>query len=299
MDRLATALIRLGKFQEAVDWSIRAVDRSRTTPPNEVTTVLTNNLATLLMEQGDLEAAKRWAREAVATALQTTPLHHPNHELANTTLASIYAYRGDYARAEPISRSALFHLRRCLGESDVKVGLAAGNLAEIYRIQNRDREAIPLYFQAVAALGVESRRESWGILCARSGLMVFLSPIGRSAEAEHLASSVLKILQSTNAANDARAAILMQRMALLRLAQKDLAAARVAIERSLAIFEAISGAQSPQMIAPLKTYALILRAAKDRRSANRVDLRIRAITNAINGGTPSSRSARTSLRLPN
>jgi tetratricopeptide (TPR) repeat protein len=299
MDRLATALIRLGRFQEALDWSIRAVDRSRTTPPNEVTTVLTNNLATLLMEQGDLEAAKRWAREAVATALQTTPLHHPNHELANTTLASIYAYRGDYARAEPISRSALFHLRRCLGESDVKVGLAAGNLAEIYRIQNRDREAIPPYFQAVAALGVESRRESWGILCARSGLMVFLSPIGRSAEAEHLASSVLKILQSTNAANDARAAILMQRMALLRLAQKDLAAARVAIERSLAIFEAISGAQSPQMIAPLKTYALILRAAKDRRSANRVDLRIRAITNAINGGTPSSRSARTSLRLPN
>ena len=299
MDRLATALIRLGRFQEALDWSIRAVDRSRTTPPNEVTTVLTNNLATLLMEQGKTRTRLSAGRGKRSPRRCKQP--HSITRITNSpilTLASIYAYRGDYARAEPISRSALFHLRRCLGESDVKVGLAAGNLAEIYRIQNRDREAIPLYFQAVAALGVESRRESWGILCARSGLMVFLSPIGRSAEAEHLASSVLKILQSTNAANDARAAILMQRMALLRLAQKDLAAARVAIERSLAIFEAISGAQSPQMIAPLKTYALILRAAKDRRSATS-GFAYQGYHERHQRWTPSSRSARTSLRLPN
>lgn len=277
MDRLATALIRLGRFQDAVIWSTRAVDRSRTTPPNAVTSVLANNLATHLIERGDLDSAEQWAREAIAIVVQTTHLHHPNHELANLTLAGIHSYRGDYARAEPIFRSALFYLQRSLGESHIEVGLAAASLAEIYRLQNQDDEAIPFYLKAVAAMSNASLTDTWQIVSARSGLMLSLARVGRNAEAEELASSILETLQSANAPNDLRGAFLMQRIALLRLAQKNIPAARHFIERSVAISESVYGAQSPRMIGLLQTYALVLHADKDKQSARRTESRLKAI----------------------
>ena len=282
MDRLATALVRMGKLKDALPWSLRAVERSRTLAANPTTAILANNAAGLYLELGDVNAAERWAREAMLIATQTHRQNQPEPQLMWTTLASIHVYRGDFARAEPLFRSALFHIEMNYGPRHIEVGLAAGNLADIYRSQDRHAKAIEMYRKAIAVFESLPEVANRQMLWVRSGLMVSCAYSGRAAEAESLAGSALKIAEQTYTANDSSFAAVLHHVALVRLSQGDLASARQLCERALVILETTFGAESLRIIAPLQTYARIVRSAKDKHAANRIDARVRMLMRAAN-----------------
>jgi tetratricopeptide (TPR) repeat protein len=201
-----------------------------------------------------------------------------------TTLAAIHGSRGDFARAEPLYRSALSHLEKNYGSRQVEVGLIAGNLADIYRVQERHGEAIVLYRKAIAVFQSITETDNWQLLWARSGLMASCASTGRMTEAESLSKVTLDSAERLLAATDPRLSTVLHRLALVKLSQQDLVGARMLLERALPILEAAYGAESPRMIAPLQTYAQVLRASKDRRRAKLVETRIQKMS--IQSGHP-------------
>ncbi|MEP7364721.1 MAG: tetratricopeptide repeat protein [Acidobacteriota bacterium] len=281
MDRISIGLIRMGRLSEARDWSIRAIDRSRTlASPHPAAAILVNNLAVLYMELGDLSSAERYARESLALVSNSANPNHPDRQLALTTLAAIYAYRLDYARAEPLFREILFHLERIHGPNHIDAGLAATNLAEIYRIQRRYSEAALLYRKAAGIFESLSTGASWEIWKARAGLMVSCEYSGRVAEAQTLAAQ-FEAAEPDLTPNDVRLASLLHDLALVRIHRKEFAAARANLERALAILESVYGPSSPRMIAPLLSYVQVLRDSNDKQAAKRTGARIKVLTQSL------------------
>jgi tetratricopeptide (TPR) repeat protein len=277
LDRLATNLARAGQLKEAVGLSLRAVETSRTVPPNQTTVILANNLAAFYVELSDLDNAERWAQQALSIARQTTDEDHPDRLLVYTTLAAIHGYRGDFARAEPLYRSALFRIEKNYGSRLVEVGLIAGNLADICRVQERHAEAIELYRKAIAVFESVSTTDDWQVLWARSGLMVSCAATGRYIEAESLSKWTLETADRLLPETDPRFSTVLHRLAEVKLSRHDLAGARLLLERALPILESAYGATSPRIVAPMQTYARALRAAKDGRTAKQVEARIRKL----------------------
>ncbi len=278
LDRLGTNMVRIGDLKQGAIFKLRAVETSRTSPLNRTTAVLANNLAATYAELNELDAAERWAQEALSIALQTTGENHPDRLLVYTTLAAIYGYRGDFARAEPLYRRALFHFEKSLGSGHVEVGLTAGNLADIYRTQERHGEAIVLYRKAIAAFESPARPYNRQLLWARSGLMVSCASSGRTNEAESLSKAVIASAERLSPKNDPMLSTVLHRLALVRLSQQDLVGAEALLKRTVSILEASHGSESSRIIPALQTLAHVLRASKDRRTAKQVESRIKKLT---------------------
>jgi len=282
MDRLATALSRMGKWGEATSWSLRAVESSRTTPPNQTTVIIANHTALLYLEAGDLAAAEDWSREAVRISGETHPADHPDLQLIWTTLACIHVQRGAIDRAEPLFRSALYNIEKNLGPRHVEAGLAAANLAEVYREQHRPEAAILMFSKAISILETSPEWAGRQILLARSGLMVSCLETGREAEAALLATAILGGLDGVFVTEDQTLATILLNLAVVRLSQRDIAGARNLCDRALGILEKLFGKESPRMIHTLRTSAAIARSAKDNREAKRIDARIKTLLQTAN-----------------
>lgn len=275
MDRLARNLRNLGRLTEAETWAVRAVEASRALREKGTTAVLANNLAGVYVDTRQLDKAEVWAKEGLRLATEAFGADHPDTQIMLTTLASVHAYRGDYARAEPLLRRVLFHLGKSYGSNHFAVGLAKGNLADIYRAQHAPQQAIRFYEQALSAF--ESRPEvaQKQILWVRSGLMLSYSDAGQPAKADALVESTLHHADSTLQPNDPDLAVILHHAAMVRSAASDHTSARRLIERSIHILEGVYGSVSPALAEPLRTYEHILRVGKDRKTAKIVGARVR------------------------
>ena len=130
-----------------------------------------------------------------------------------------------------------------------------------------------LYHRAGQALPRQQQ-----ILWVWSGLMLSYSEAGQSAQARTFVARTLQCAESLLPQNDPNLALILRRAALVRSAEHEHASARSLIERSLSILETLYGAESVVLVESLHTYALILRAAKDGKTAKVVSMRIRQIT---------------------
>jgi tetratricopeptide (TPR) repeat protein len=278
-DRLSTAMINMGKLSEASALLLRAAQRLLAAPPNEPAVLVMNHLARLYLEVRDLDAAEHWAREALRIAQTVYPPHHPRELSAWNTIATVHACRREYARAEPIYRSVLYHFEQAQGSHPVDVGLAAVNLAEVSWAQGRPMDSAGLYQKAIAAAAFASAPEaaSRQVLLAQAGLMLAYARSGRARQAEALLVETLAAAQEKLEANDPDLAVVLHHASLVRMEQGDHAAARLLCERALTVIEASYGVGAPNLLEPLETYAWILRSAKDKRAAKRVEVRLREL----------------------
>jgi hypothetical protein len=105
--------------------------------------------------------------------------------------------------------------------------------------------------------------------------MVSCAVSGRAIEAESLSRATLQAANRLLPEMDPRFSTVLHRLALVKLSQHDLPGARLLLERALQILECADGATSPRIIPPLQTYAHVLRASKDRRTAKQVEARIK------------------------
>jgi tetratricopeptide (TPR) repeat protein len=64
-------------------------------------------------------------------------------------LATLYAGKGDYAKAEPLFRRSLEIRKRALGENHPDYATSLYNLAELYKAMGDPAKAEPLFRNAI------------------------------------------------------------------------------------------------------------------------------------------------------
>ncbi|MCC0043267.1 MAG: tetratricopeptide repeat protein [Brucellaceae bacterium] len=101
-----------------------------------------------LMRIGDFPAALETAEEMVLLANQRWGDNHPQTAAAILTLAGIQLKLADYSAAERHYRYALEQLEVAFGAGDPRVADALFGLAELYKFEQRKREAWALYRRA-------------------------------------------------------------------------------------------------------------------------------------------------------
>jgi tetratricopeptide (TPR) repeat protein len=132
------------------------------------------------------------------------------------------AYRQkDYARSEQLLQTALAEARK-FGAEDPRVAVTLHNQANLAAAQGKDREAEPLYRQALALLEKVRGPDHPQVTMVRLGLADLLAAQGNYAEAETGYQRALSGFEQTVGPNHPIVATVLERYALmLRRAGRD------------------------------------------------------------------------------
>ena len=119
------------------DWSIG------TEHPDTVSNL--NNLAVLLHDQGNYDAAEPSYRHALAINEKVLGNEHPNTANSLNNLARLLHDKGNYDAAEPLYRRALTIREKVFGTEHTDTLNSRANLANLLKIRSNYTEAIQLY----------------------------------------------------------------------------------------------------------------------------------------------------------
>jgi tetratricopeptide (TPR) repeat protein len=108
-----------------------------------------NNLAALLRDRGNLDAAERLHEQAIILQRELFGPRHATIAASLNNLGRVSASRGDYARAEALFRQSLEMNRAVHSEDHVHVATTHGNLATVLFKQGKADEAEPYFREAV------------------------------------------------------------------------------------------------------------------------------------------------------
>ena len=115
------------------------------------TSVLINNMANLLLNQGRLSEAEPLYLEALAARRETLGDRHPDTLASINNLAGLLMEQGRLDEAEPLYLEALAGMRETLGNRHPDTLRSINNLANLLNTQGRLGEAEPLHLEALAA----------------------------------------------------------------------------------------------------------------------------------------------------
>jgi eukaryotic-like serine/threonine-protein kinase len=182
----ATVLLELDRSAEAEEIYCEALAAARKVPGDEpLTAKILNGLGLSLYQQGRLEAAEPYLREALALTLAAQGPDHPDLSVPQLQLAKLLTDTGRCAEAAPLAAASRASSARRLGEDHWKVALAdgvrapclaqSGETAAAERFLVNGFEVLKRWGQAAA----RSRRDHLGRMVA------FFASQGRDLEAEH------------------------------------------------------------------------------------------------------------------
>ena len=106
-------------------------------------------MALLLTERGDAEAAEATYRESNALAIEVFGAEHPLVAWNLNDLANLAVARGDYGEAEPLYLRSLEIHEKTLGPDHHYVGNNLNNLANLYQYRGEYERALPLQQRAL------------------------------------------------------------------------------------------------------------------------------------------------------
>jgi len=109
-----------------------------------------NNLALLLVDQGDLVAAQPLYERALAIAEKACGPEHPTTATSLNNLANLLEAKGDLAGARPLLERALAISERVHGPDHPTTATSLNNLALLLKIEGDLASARPLYERALA-----------------------------------------------------------------------------------------------------------------------------------------------------
>ncbi len=108
-----------------------------------------SNLATILMTEGELEAAERLYVEALERRKQQHGPEDPDVAVGLRSLGNLYYVQGDLERAEPLLRESLEIRLKRFGPDDTKVATALVSLGRVLHGQGRHWKAEELFLRAL------------------------------------------------------------------------------------------------------------------------------------------------------
>jgi tetratricopeptide (TPR) repeat protein len=265
-------------------------------PEHSLTARSLNNLATLLLSQGDLAGARPLFERALAIDEKVLGREHPSMATRLNNLALLLKEQGDLAGARPLFERALAIAEKALGSEHRTTAGSLNNLASLLQAQGDLAGARPLFEHVLAiherALGPEHPDTATSL----SYLASLLQAQGDLAGARPLFERASAISEKALRPEHPDTARSVGNLARLLQAQGDLASARPLFERALAIHEQALGPEHPDTATSLHNLASLLQAQGDLAGARSLYKRALAMfEKALGPEHPATTSTRNNL----
>lgn len=252
-------------------------------PDHPETATSLNNLALLLRDEGDFDAARPMLERALAIRERALQPDDPETGLSLNNLAVLHQDRGDLVAARPLLERALAIKEKTLGSDDFETMLSRQNLAVLLVDQGDLATARPLFELALAGFEKLVGRESPHTATSLNALAGLLQAQGDTAGARPLFERALAICETRLGPEHPDTATTLNDLALLLQAQGDLASAGALFERALAICEKVLGADHPYTGTSLNNLARLMRDRGDYAEAQPLFERALAIYEKAHG----------------
>ncbi len=217
--------------------------------------ILRNNEAVHLSQQG-LEAE---AEQAYRAALELGCEDELVRAKIQTNLGSLYERLDRYPEAERMFRSALALRQKNLPPSSVEVAYAFNNLAEIYRIEGRELDALKLLETAVRRLE-QSHADAAGLPLILTNLAPLLCRFNQFDKAKETLRSALILYDKHDQSASRSYGIALNNLGQIFEFQKKLPEATEMYEQAIRLFENLGSSVQSDLAAVLaNTGAIYLR----------------------------------------
>jgi eukaryotic-like serine/threonine-protein kinase len=176
----------LGVFNNAarLQAAALAMRRRMLGDADPLTLLSLNNMALVLMDQGNTPEAEKMFREAVDGNTRALGPDNPETLRTMSNLGNLYCEEGKFSEAEPLLRSAVERSRRVHGDDHRDTLIAVNSLATLFAHQGKFGEAEPLwrevYERGTRALGADDP----DVLAWTFNLGGLIEQQGRAKEAE-------------------------------------------------------------------------------------------------------------------
>ncbi len=217
-----------------------------------------NNLAYLLLSQGDYEGARPLLERALVIREYVLGPEDPDTTVSLNNLAGLLQSQGDYDGARPLFERALAIHLKVRGAEHPNTSRSLNNLANLLRAQGDYEGARPLLERALAIREKVLGPEHPDTATSLNNLAELLRVQGDYAGAQPLYEQALAIREKVLGAEHPDTATSLNNLALLLQSQGDYEGARPLYERALAIFEKVLGTDHPDTAGSLNNLALLL-----------------------------------------
>ena len=234
---LALLVERKGEYPEAATLLREAVEIDRRTVGTDTPqyTTSSHNLASALIDLGDLSGAEARLRETLAIRRKVLGNDHPDLFYSLNNLAFVLLNEGDWNSAEPFAREEVALCLRVLGEGHPQTASARNTLARVLQAERQFREAEHQFRLALDALHAANQSDGWSAAQISLNLGMLELDRGHYGDAESLSRQSLEKLRKL-AGNDAPAVSLaLIEVAEDRMFQHDPKGAEPLLREALAI----------------------------------------------------------------
>ncbi len=211
----------------------------------EVTVVL-NNFAGFLYEQGEYERAKSLYDRALSIDEKAFGPEHPEVAKDLNNIAGLCYAMGEYARARTFYEHALAIDEKNYGSDHPDIARNLNNLAEVYHILGENNTAEALYERAM-----EIYKNTYGLYhpetaTVLNNLAVLYKETGEYRRSEMLFEQALAIRNKINGHDHPETSTILNNLAGLLYARGEYDRAKSLYDRALAIDEKAFGPEHPK-----------------------------------------------------
>jgi tetratricopeptide (TPR) repeat protein len=210
-------------------------------PEHPETGASLNNLACLLVDQGDFAGARPLLERALAISEKTLGPEHPETATSLSNLGDVLRDQGDIAAARPLLERAVVISEKALGHEHPDTATSLNRLAHLLHSQGDFAGARPLLERALAILEKALGPEHPDTATDLNNLAVLLESQGDLAGAQPLYERALATYEKALGAEHPHVATSLGNLAGVLRDQGDLAGAQPLLERALAISEKTLG----------------------------------------------------------
>jgi tetratricopeptide (TPR) repeat protein len=257
---------------------------------------LCNNLASLLLNLGDIAAARAMFERALELNEALSGPAHPDVIYSLNNVALLARTQGDYATAQALLQRALA-LSESLGDpAHPALVLTLHNLGLLRYSQGDFAAARPLFERVLALHEAEHGPDHPEVALDLNNLANVLNELGEMAEARRRMERSLAIRRRTLGPAHPETAASLSNLAAMARAQGDLGRARPLAEEALALFEQAVGPTHPDTAQSVTNLASLAHDQGDLATARRLHERALAIREQVFGPRhPDTAGSYTSL----
>jgi CHAT domain-containing protein/Tfp pilus assembly protein PilF len=253
------ALIRAGKYAEALPLAQAMVTRLEQGPPNRDFAVALGNLGQVYGDMGRDAEAEPLDKRALAVMEKAVGIDAADMAPMLNNLAALYQRQLRYTEAEPLFKRALTIAERSLPANHPDLGRALNNLATNYEKQDRHAESEALTRRALAIYQKIPGAEP-AVATLLNNLGQITKAEGRYGDAEPPIRQSLAIREKVLGRDHVDVARSLNNLGDLYQRQDRFAEAEPIYQRALAIRERSVGPDHPDTVASLNNLASLYQA---------------------------------------
>jgi serine/threonine-protein kinase len=233
---LALTLKRKGSFEEAGQLLQEAVDIERRTRPGSASyAVSLHNLASSLIDRGDIFGAERELREVLRIRRQLLGPQHPELAFTLNNLGYVLLRQGDVSAAEPYLKEALDIDLQALGPNHPRLAAPMHNLGLAMEAKGNVREARAELEHILTIMKNANAAETWPATQIVSSLGWLDFDLEDYASAEQRARTAMDLRCKLGGIETPQFALSLMQVAMTRLYQGDAYSAESLLRQALEI----------------------------------------------------------------